>query len=76
MPRDLKSLTIFDLTDDHQLITDVLEYETSKEQYLAGVAPESIPLDMLRLAEHTGDEELVADLNKTFAEALSLLFNE
>lgn len=73
---DLKTSSIFDLTDDKELISSILGFNNTKEKFLAGCTEIGRILTMLDFAEETKDEALKKKLRTTFKEELAPFFNE
>lgn len=77
MSDKLKGKNIFDIATSPEAACEALDISTTtRAQYLAAVAPEQVPVDMLIYAEKTGNTELAKEINSTFEEELFLLFNE
>lgn len=68
--------TIFTLTDDSNLIAEILGYKISKSDYHANIAQPQSVIDMISFAEYTKDGALKAELEARYSNDLSQFFNE
>lgn len=75
--KPLRESTIFDFTQDQQLLETVIGITgITFERYKDLVGQRAIILDMIGFAEETGDIELLTLLEAEFSEELARFFNE
>ena len=68
---DLRNKTVFDLTDDKQLLVGELGIFETEDQYKELVAMDAKISDMKDLAELQADPELLKAINLAFEKELS-----
>jgi len=76
METGVKNKTIFDFTDDQDLINRVLGYKTTREEYEANALPAAIAIDLLEFAEQTSNKDLQGEIKAAFGSVLAAFFNE
>ncbi len=72
----LMAASIFDLTDDKSVLSELAPWASSKEEYLTSVTESARVFDMIVLAEMQGNDEEQKRLNLLFASSKTALFNE